>query len=217
MARRKYDSAVLKFIRQSYDSGLELSRIQALVKDIYGIEISKAYISTLIYVNTDARKWYIHAKKIKNLADIVLNTVPRRQFYRSTSEGEATRKRILEYIIQHPGEYHNMIQRDLDMNLSRVSYHLHRLVAEETVVRVQDGIYVRYFPKGAPIVIPINTVEEKIISLIISNPNITQKPLLEILDLPRPIARYHISRLLAEGKIAKETYGQQVRLKVVEK
>lgn len=61
-----------------------------------------------------------------------------------------TRRTIYNLVLTQPGLHLREIQRRLSLHVNLVEYHLHHLLANELVARVEEGGYTRYYPTQAP-------------------------------------------------------------------
>jgi predicted transcriptional regulator len=61
-----------------------------------------------------------------------------------------TRRAIYNLVLSQPGLHLREIQRQLEMHVNLVEYHLHHLMASELIVSLHQGGYNRFFPAQSP-------------------------------------------------------------------
>ncbi len=161
----------------------------------------------------DRDKWRTHGKRISDLADDLITDGPIKQMKRPLRpEGEATRKRISDYIAEHPGSYFNEIKLALDLNVGTMQHHLHVLENQRAVESVRTKGYLYYFPKGHVDKTPLSS-QQRVMEAIATHKNIRQYELGQLLGLTHATVSYHISNLEKMGLVVKEKLGNEVRYK----
>jgi predicted transcriptional regulator len=126
-----------------------------------------------------------------------------------TLELEA-RKKIYDFVVASPGTHLREIQRQIELPLGTVEYHLKYLVDKEMLVEKTDGNYKRYYPVGL-----YGSVDKKLLSLLrqevprrvvmklLLNPGINFKILSEGFPVSASTLSYHLSKLV-DGEIVRK-------------
>ncbi len=126
------------------------------------------------------------------------------------------RRTIYEFVVSSPGTHLREIQRQIDLPLGTVEYHLKYLVDKEMLVEKADGNYKRYYPIGM-----YGSVDKKILSLLrqeiprrivmklLLNPGTNFKVLSEGFPVSASTLSYHLSKLVKGEVVRKIKKGRE--------
>ena len=126
------------------------------------------------------------------------------------------RKIIYDFVVSSPGTHLREIQRQIDLPLGTVEYHLKYLVDREMLVEKADGNYSRYYPVGI-----YGSVDKKLLSLLrqevprrivmklLLNPGINFKVLSEGFPVSASTLSYHLSKLVNGDVVRKVKKGRE--------
>ncbi|TET79302.1 MarR family transcriptional regulator, partial [candidate division TA06 bacterium] len=126
-----------------------------------------------------------------------------------------TRGRIYGYIEANPGEHFGAIRKALSLTNGNAVYHLQVLEKQGFVVSKSDGIYKRFYPRGAVLPpndgAPLSEIHQRILSCIHEAPSIGQKEIANLLGLRQSTLGYQLQKLVKAGLIRRERVGRRVR------
>lgn len=119
-----------------------------------------------------------------------------------------SRRRIYDLIRSRPGTYLREMERELDMQVGMLAYHL-RVLTEAGMVRAeQEGNHMRYFPSEGfiftdrKLLSHLRNRSARIILLhALDRGSISFADLLAVLDVSKSTLSYHLKRLSAAGLI----------------
>ena len=126
------------------------------------------------------------------------------------------RKRIYDFVVSSPGTHLREIQRQIDLPLGTVEYHLKYLVEKEMLVEKADGNYKRYYPVGI-----YGSVDRQLLSLLrqevprrivmklLLNPGMNFKVLSEGFPVSASTLSYHLSKLVDGDVVRKVKKGRE--------
>ncbi len=126
------------------------------------------------------------------------------------------RKKIYDFVVASPGTHLREIQRQIDLPLGTVEYHLKYLVDREMLVEKADGNYKRYYPVGL-----YGSVDKQLLSLLrqevprrivmklLLNPGINFKVLSEGFPVSASTLSYHLSKLVDGDVVRKVKKGRE--------
>ncbi len=126
------------------------------------------------------------------------------------------RRTIYEFVVSSPGTHLREIQRQIDLPLGTVEYHLKYLVDKEMLVEKTEGNYKRYYPIGM-----YGSVDKKLLSLLrqeiprrivmklLLNPGINFKALSEGFHVSASTLSYHLSKLVKGEVVRKIKKGRE--------
>lgn len=139
----------------------------------------------------------------------------------AASEAGTTKEQVLEYIRNHPGAHLRQIQRELDISMGAIQYHLYSLEKDKTILARRRGLYKRFYPclmfaeqQQEILDILSQETERDIVLFLIENPNATQKELSEYAKISPGTINWHMKRLVASGIVKPEHKGQYVKYKM---
>jgi predicted transcriptional regulator len=135
-----------------------------------------------------------------------------------------TRRTIYNLVLSQPGLHLREIQRQLEMHVNLVEYHLHHLVASELVVSVQEGGYNRFFPSQSPgsggSVDRLTSTEKRILGLLrqpmplrimvylLAAGTTQHKDVCDHLGCAPSTLTYHMKKLVKAGVVGQRTAGE---------
>jgi predicted transcriptional regulator len=126
------------------------------------------------------------------------------------------RKIIYDFVVSSPGTHLREVQRQVNLPLGTVEYHLKYLVEREMLVEKADGNYKRYYPVGL-----YGSVDKQLLSLLrqeiprrvvmklLLNPGINFKVLSEGFPVSASTLSYHLSKLLEGDVVRKVKKGRE--------
>jgi hypothetical protein len=123
------------------------------------------------------------------------------------------------YIDGNPGENYNSIKRALKMNNGTLAYYLKVLLRENTIKSERDGILKRFYPTEGRItrdVLDLSDIQQDIFDVILDNPGIFQKDILERLDISQQRLNYQIKQMSEARLIKVERDGKRTKCYVIE-
>lgn len=124
------------------------------------------------------------------------------------------RGKIHGYILANPGDHYSSIRKALDVTNSSLTYHLSVLEKEALIRSERDGMYKRFYPKGAKLsekeVGALTPVQNRIIEAIKETPGICQKDIASMLGVSSSTVNYHISRLVQKGIVRSKRKGMKI-------
>jgi predicted transcriptional regulator len=126
-------------------------------------------------------------------------------------ELEGNAKRVLQYVVEHPGCYLRQIRTALEVSMGTTQYHLQLLEKKRRIVSHKRGFHKYFFPAGTfrdnektlLEVLGSETAREVLI-LIIEERNPTQSLIADRTGKSAPSVSWHLKRLV-ESRIISET------------
>jgi predicted transcriptional regulator len=134
-----------------------------------------------------------------------------------------SRRRIYEFVREHPGAYVREIMTSLGMPQGQVTYHLSTLEERGLVVGAKEEYHRRYFLAGS---VPREQrglarflkarVPRGILLALLEAPGLQHGALAERLGIRPSTLTYHMKRLEQQGLVARDADGGQVRYRVAD-
>jgi predicted transcriptional regulator len=118
------------------------------------------------------------------------------------------RGQIHGYIKARPGEHYNAIKSALELKNGLLAHHLRILEKEGFVTSKRDGFYTRFYPKGLKIAEP-DTIQRNLVHIIDTQPGITQRKIISILNSSQQSVSYHLIKLTRENILRTEANGRE--------
>jgi len=126
------------------------------------------------------------------------------------------RKKLFLYVQANPGVHFREIQRDMELPVGQLEFHLNELVKKEVLVKeTKTGnarFYVRdKFTREERDVMNFlrKEVPRDIILYLLENPGSSPSDILSVFTFSGPNLSYHLRRMLTEGIIDFETMGRE--------
>lgn len=123
------------------------------------------------------------------------------------------RGKIHGYVLANPGDHYSSIRSALELTNSSLAYHLRVLEKEELIKSRRDGMYKRFYPKGAKLPddggSPFSPIQERIVEVIRETPGICQKDIASLLGVSSSTVSYHITKLVRRGLITSKRRGMR--------
>lgn len=134
---------------------------------------------------------------------------------------EPRREQILAFIKTHPGSHLRQIQRELDLAMGVMQYHLYALEKERKITSRRRGLYKRFYPvlqfaSGQLDILDVlsQETERDVLLFLIQKTEVTQKELSEYMDISPASVNWHIRRLSDSGLVDSRREGTNVRYSV---
>lgn len=120
-----------------------------------------------------------------------------------------TRRHVYDCIRATPGIHYRAILYELDLKTGVLTHHLRTLQRENFIKSVTDGLYKRFYPADAHVVLTpqLTGMQKNILETVIRNPGISQSGISTILGTNRMLVNYHIKRLKEKGLLRLEFNG----------
>lgn len=129
-----------------------------------------------------------------------------------------TRGKIHGYLVANPGDYFNSIAKALGISSGNLAYHLRVLEREGEIASKKDGVYKRFYPRGAKMgpsrENELSSVQKSIFDAIKETPGIKQKDIASLLGVTSSTVSYHLQKLVATGLIRARRKGMAIRYHV---
>lgn len=133
-------------------------------------------------------------------------------------EPSGTRKKIYDYIREHPGSHLREIGRNLDLAIGDIQYQLNFLEKTGHVVSKRLGIYKRFYPSkmfGERQKDIIGTLSQetprKILLLLLQKPGSGHGEVATFAKVSAPTVTWHMKRLIDEGLVEAHREGRNVK------
>jgi len=127
-----------------------------------------------------------------------------------------TRKAVYDVVVRKPGIHLREIERETNLSLGVVRYHLERLQSEGLISAEEDRYFKRFFPKNRVPNVPTGTFAvlrqqslRRVMLHLLNNPGSTHAQLMEALRLPASTLSTYLSILLDKGVISRERRGKE--------
>ena len=113
----------------------------------------------------------------------------------------AIRKRVYEFIAEHPGKHYRAILSDLGLSMGVLTYHLNTLERGGMITSSQDGVYRRFYTAGRKAELRrfLSKIQQRIVAVIEQNVGISQTGIARTLEISRPLVNYHLHVLEDAG------------------
>jgi DNA-binding MarR family transcriptional regulator len=141
---------------------------------------------------------------------VVLGTLLYSKLVREKVLEHETRRMVYDHIREHPGIHYRAILDELSLKMGVLTHHLGTLEKENYIKSVPDGIYRRYYPAGTKIVpsLHLTDIQQRIVTVILENPGISQSGVAAQLGLNRMHVNYHVKKLAGKC-IVKVNYDEK--------
>lgn len=118
---------------------------------------------------------------------------------------------IIDIIRRRPGVNFSSIQKDLNIQIGSLSYHLNVLEKFQLIRSVQDGRYRRFwmYEDKVDLVLKLTSVQEMLLYVIFKNPGISQSKLSMKIGRSRMVVHYNLRILKDIGLILIEKNGRE--------
>jgi len=133
------------------------------------------------------------------------------------------RKRIFDFVSGHPGVHFRELQRQLELPVGALDYHLKHLEKHEVLVSRADGHYTRYYPRDrfdpaskAVLSFLRQDLPRGIILFLLQNPKSTHGSILDKFSVTGATLSYHLKRMCQQGVLAVIKEGRESAFEVVE-
>lgn len=121
------------------------------------------------------------------------------------------RKKIYDAIEGSPGRHLREIDRNVDIPLGTIRYHIRVLEKRDLIISKKEGKYKRYYPKGKVdredkevLAVLRKELPRTIILYILESPGSTHGDILGSLDVAASTLSYHLKKLREEGIVKKQ-------------
>lgn len=132
------------------------------------------------------------------------------------------RRKIYRFINKMPGLHLREIQRELNIPLGTLNYHLRCLENSEAIASKREGKYKRYYPMGEITAIDREilsvlrqTIPRRIILCLLVNPGITKKSISDQLGVGASTTMFHLRKLMECNLVKRERYGRENKYSVI--
>jgi DNA-binding transcriptional ArsR family regulator len=130
---------------------------------------------------------------------------------------DPTRRKILEFITDHPGVHLREVCRALALGMGDVQYHIRRLERDGRITSARRGLYKFFYPadlfgerqRELLSMLSLETPRELLLS-IIERPGSTQIELAAATGVSQPTASWHLKRLVELGIVGRQQEGRVV-------
>ena len=128
------------------------------------------------------------------------------------------RKKIHDFINKNPGKTFSQIMNELDIQKSKVQYHLKILMEFKLIIGYRSGQYKRFFNKNIkPNVREVlHPKKLKILKAIDDNEELVQVEIIEITKIPQSTVSRHLKELVEMGFIDEKTEDGVVKYHTLE-
>jgi predicted transcriptional regulator len=127
--------------------------------------------------------------------------------------GQFTRGRIMGYIEANPGAHFGAVRKALSLSNGNAVHHLRVLEDRGLVSSKNDGMYKRFYPKGAVLPpddgAPLPEIYQRVLSCIKGAPGISQKEIANLLGLHQSTLEYQLKKLVKADLIRRERIGRR--------
>ncbi len=127
-----------------------------------------------------------------------------------------TRKRVYDLVVTKPGVHLREIERETNLPLGVVRYHVERLQREELIFAEEDRYFKRFFPKGRIPNVPTQTFAvlrqeslRRIVLHLLNYPGSTHTSMKDGLQLPASTVSTYLSILLRKNVVRREKRGKE--------
>jgi len=134
------------------------------------------------------------------------------------NELSGTRKKIMDYISEHPGAHLREIGRNLNMAMGDVQYQLNVLEKAGHIVSKRMGIYKRFYPSKMFDEMQENIVgilsqetPRKILFFLLQKPGASHGEIAKFAKVSAPTVTWHMKRLIDKGLVEARREGRDVK------
>jgi len=132
------------------------------------------------------------------------------------------RRRIYQFIRANPGIHFRFIQRELDLSIGQLDFHLNEMIKKDLLVKQSSQGKTQFFIRDSfkkeerkTMSYLRKDVTRSIILYIKENPGSTPKDLLSNFNFTGPNLSYHLSRMVKDGIIRFNQEGRERRYFVI--
>ena len=129
-----------------------------------------------------------------------------------------TRKKLYDYIQEHPGSHLREIGRNLDLAIGDIQYQLNVLEKTGHIISKRMGIYKRFYPSkifGEMQKDIMGTLSQetprKILLLLLQKPGASHGEIARFTKVSAPTVTWHMKRLIDEGLVEAHREGRNVK------
>lgn len=129
------------------------------------------------------------------------------------------RRRIVDYLKEHPGLHLRAVADALDMPVSTAEYHCYQLQKHGHLSTREEGGFKSYYPADGMdrrdkdvLYVVRHEVPRRIIAHLLLNPGATPKDVRAAVGLAAPTMSFHLKRLRESGMIREEPSGRTKNL-----
>jgi predicted transcriptional regulator len=115
-----------------------------------------------------------------------------------------------------PGLHLREIQRELNIPLGTLNYHLRRLEKSNTISSKKEGKYKRYYPSGEITAVDREilsilrqTIPRRIVLYLLVNPDVTKKNISDQLGVRESTVMFHLRKLMRCDLVKQERRGRE--------
>lgn len=126
------------------------------------------------------------------------------------------RREIVSLINSNHGITFSNLMKEVGLKNGALAYHLYTLEKEHYIKSVKDGKYRRFYPRGTPVT-GLSSLQERIVSIIMANPSITQREIANIIDSTPQTVNYNIKKLIKAGVVFLKKDGKHTRCYLTER
>jgi len=110
-----------------------------------------------------------------------------------------TRRRIFNYITEHPGKHFGEIKRKLGLTGRKLRYHLKKMLEEGIIISQSKSVFKYYYLKGAKVEPkPLTPMQEHVVEILREGPTTTRE-LANLMGKSRQSAVIHLMKLRDKG------------------
>jgi DNA-binding transcriptional ArsR family regulator len=127
-----------------------------------------------------------------------------------------TRRRIYQFLEQHPGEHMREIGRSLNIAMGTLEYHLHYLIKSGLLTTREDQRFTRYFPAGGMdrrdkdvLAVVRQKVPRQIAAHLLLHPGASHGEILRHFSLSASTLSFHLKKLLRSGIATQAKEGRE--------
>ncbi len=127
-----------------------------------------------------------------------------------------TRKAVYDVVVNKPGIHLREIERDTNLPLGVVRYHLERLQAEGLITSEEDRYFKRFFPRNRIPNVPTGTFAvlrqeslRRVVLHLLNNPASTHAQLMAALNLRPSTLSTYLTILIEKGVVRRERRGKE--------
>jgi Uncharacterized protein conserved in archaea len=134
------------------------------------------------------------------------------------NELSGVRKKIMEYILEHPGSHLREIGRNLGLAIGDLQYQLDVLEKTGYIVSRRMGIYKRFYPSKMFSEMQENIIgilsqetPRKILFFLIRKPGASHEEIAKFAKVSSPTVTWHMKRLIDTGLVKVHRDGRNVK------
>jgi predicted transcriptional regulator len=124
-----------------------------------------------------------------------------------------TRRRIFDFVHEHPGSSARTVQRGVGMGWGETAYHLHQMLGAGLLHRERGGRRDYYFPADMPVsdrqlLLSMQSASERALLVVLArSPGLMFRELVDQLDVGKSTVAFHLKFLVALGIVEVEITG----------